>query len=114
MERPDVLRKKKKGDEDENAAMEPSELCVSDHGVSHISPSQMPARSKRINTGVDPRVERHVVQEHGFRDAQQYRTHVLGKQKAAGLQKITAQIIRTRLTRGEALAKRIELRIFVF
>ena len=66
------IEKKIKGDEDENAAMEPSELCVSDHGVSHISPSQMPARSKRINTGVDPRVERHVVQEHGFRDAQQY------------------------------------------
>ena len=35
---------------------------------------------------------------HGFRDAQAYRRHVLGREMAAGPQPVSAQTVRTRLT----------------
>ena len=48
-------------------------------------------------TGVDPRVIKHAMEVHGFSDAQEHRTYVLGKVIAEGPQPIPAQVLRTRL-----------------
>ena len=78
--------------------IEESERDPVDQDSPDISALPLPRQTKRINTGVDPRVEQHVIDAHGFKDAQEYRRHVFGREMATGLQPVTAQVVRTRLT----------------
>ena len=61
-----------------------------------LSSIALPGAARAV-TGVDPRVAKHALEEHGFETPQAYRSHVLGREAATGPQPVTAQPVRTRL-----------------
>ena len=53
-------------------------------------------RQRNVVTGVSPRVAKHVLEHHGLQP-QEYRQHVRGRDMASGPQRVTAQVVRSRL-----------------